>query len=146
MSLYQRYFNSLEAANIGVRLLGAGRMVSSNDGVLIYLLSLVWDVYYMNSFFEKLSGVHTNKLSQRRRKTDVCFKVTTHFILPIPDFGEVCVAHLFSFLCCCFVFCCVCSRLVCPMLPVSLNCPFLIASSVFYNVYIVDRTVHLLQR
>jgi len=50
---------------------------------------------------------------------------------------------LFSVL---FVFCFVCSRLVCPMLPVSLDCPFLIAPSVFYKVYIVDRTVNLFHR
>ena len=34
----------------------------------------------------------------------------------------------------CFVFLC----LVYPMLPVSLDCPFLIASSVFSNVYLPD--------
>ena len=39
-----------------------------------------------------------------------------------PDFWWVCVAHLFSFLCC--VFCFVFLRTV---LPVSLDCPFLIA-------------------
>jgi hypothetical protein len=37
-------------------------------------------------------------------------------------------------------FCCVCLRLVCPMLPVSLYCPFLIAPSVFTNVFI--RVMH----
>jgi hypothetical protein len=30
---------------------------------------------------------------------------------------------------------CVCLGLVCHMLPVSLDCPFSIASSIFYNVY-----------
>ena len=39
-----------------------------------------------------------------------------------------CVQHM---LCCCFVF----LRLVYPMLPVSLDCPILIDSSVFSNVY-----------
>ena len=50
---------------------------------------------------------------------------------------EVCVAHLFSFLCC--VFCFVCARLCLmhPMLPISLGCPFWIAPSVFSNVYII---------
>ena len=33
-------------------------------------------------------------------------------------------------------FCLVCLRLVYPMLPVSLDCPFLIASSVFFSVYL----------
>ena len=33
-------------------------------------------------------------------------------------------------------FCFVCLRLVYPMLPVSLDSPFLIASSVFSNVYL----------
>jgi len=37
-------------------------------------------------------------------------------------------------LCFCFVF----LRLVYPMFPVSLNCPFLIAPSVFSNVYLLD--------
>jgi hypothetical protein len=42
------------------------------------------------------------------------------------------VAHLFSFLCVFF------SCLVCPVLPVSLGCPFLIAPLVFSNVYFVE--------
>ena len=33
-------------------------------------------------------------------------------------------------------FCFVCLRLVCPVLPVSLDCPILIALSVFSNVYL----------
>ena len=40
----------------------------------------------------------------------------------------------FTFLCC--VACFVCLRLVCPMLPVSLDCPFLIVPLVFSNVYV----------
>ena len=47
-------------------------------------------------------------------------------------FGGVCVATLFSFLCCVFFP----LRLVFLMLLVSLNCPFLIVLSVFSNVYI----------
>ena len=35
------------------------------------------------------------------------------------------------------ILCCVFLRLVYPMLPVSLDCPFLIAISVFSNVYLV---------
>ena len=67
-------------------------------------------------------------------------------------FGGIRVAHLFSFLCCVFVgvrvahlfsfLCCVffvlfvfVLCLVNPMLPVSLDCPFVIAPSVFFNVY-----------
>jgi hypothetical protein len=76
-------------------------------------------------------------------------------------FGEVSVVHLSSFMCCAFVcfalswFCSQCCQclwivhswlslwfslpfvlcLMCPMLPVSLNCPFLIVLSVFSNVY-----------
>ena len=34
----------------------------------------------------------------------------------------------------CVVFCFVCLRFVYPMLPISLDCPFLIASSIFSNV------------
>ena len=34
------------------------------------------------------------------------------------------------------LFCFVCLRLVCPKLPVSLDCPFLIAPSMFSNVYL----------
>ena len=36
----------------------------------------------------------------------------------------------------CCVLCFACLRLVYPMLPVSLDCPFLIAPSVFSNVYL----------
>ena len=55
----------------------------------------------------------------------------------IPGFGAVCVAFV-------LVFCVVLSVmfvfvlcLVYPMLPVSLECPFLIAPSVFFNVYLI---------
>ena len=51
-------------------------------------------------------------------------------------FGEVHVAHYFGFLCCVFVMFVLVLCLVCPMLPVSLGCPFLIAPSVFNNVYL----------
>jgi len=45
------------------------------------------------------------------------------------------VGHEINF---CFVF----LRLMCPMLPVSLGCPFLIGPSVFSNVYfiLIDKT------
>jgi len=43
-----------------------------------------------------------------------------------PVFGGVYVAHLLSFMCCVFCFVCIILYLVCPMLPVSLDCPFLI--------------------
>jgi hypothetical protein len=39
----------------------------------------------------------------------------------------------------CVVFCFAFLLLVYPMLPVSLDCPFLIASLVFFNVYLVLR-------
>ena len=41
-----------------------------------------------------------------------------------------------------FCFCFICLRLVYPMLPVSLDCPFLIASSVFSNVYLHTSNSH----
>ena len=44
----------------------------------------------------------------------------------------------FSVLCFCFI----CLPLVYPMLPVSLDCPFLIASSVFSNVYLHTSNSH----
>jgi hypothetical protein len=43
-------------------------------------------------------------------------------------------------LCFCFVFLC----LVCPMLPVSLDCSFLITPSVFSNVYLVLNCILLI--
>ena len=45
-----------------------------------------------------------------------------------------CFAHRFSFLCCVFVLPVLVLCLVYPMLPVSLDCPFLIAPSVFSNI------------
>ena len=50
-----------------------------------------------------------------------------------PVSGGIHVAHLFSLMCC--VFCCT-LLVVCP---VSLDCPFLIAPSVFSNVYLLYR-------
>ena len=40
----------------------------------------------------------------------------------------------------CCAFCFVCLRLVCPILPVSLDCPFLIALSVFSTVCYLQKT------
>ena len=50
-----------------------------------------------------------------------------------PGFSWSQLLIFFSFLCC--AFCSVCLRPVYPTLPVSLDCPFLIAPSVFSNVY-----------
>ena len=50
-------------------------------------------------------------------------------------FGGVCVAHLFSFL---LHFYFVCLHSVYPILPVSLDCPFLVTPSVFSNVYLTS--------
>jgi hypothetical protein len=47
------------------------------------------------------------------------------------------VAHLFSFLCFVFSLC-----FVYPMLPVSLDCQFLIAPSVFCNAYLSEKEWH----
>ena len=54
------------------------------------------------------------------------------------DVQHFAAAQLFSFLCCALLFClssfCV---FVYPMLPVSLDCPFLIAPTFFSNVYLL---------
>ena len=65
-----------------------------------------------------------------------------------PVFGGVRVAHLSSFLCCVVWYCvlvlfslfssCV---IVFPMLTVSLDCPFLIVPSDFFNVYLFQKHV-----
>ena len=49
--------------------------------------------------------------------------------------GGVRVAHDFSFLCCVFALFVFVLCILCPMLPVSQDCPFLITPSVFYDVY-----------
>ena len=55
--------------------------------------------------------------------------------------GFICVAHLSSFLCCvvflCFVLCLSSSYVLCSMFPMSLDCPFFIAPSVFSDVYFI---------
>ena len=51
------------------------------------------------------------------------------------DVQHFAVVHLFYFLCCAFLFCLSSSFALSPMLPVSLDCPLLIAPSVFSNVY-----------
>jgi len=56
-------------------------------------------------------------------------------------FGGVRVAHPFSFLCCVFVLFVFVLCPVYPMLPVSLDCPFLIAPSVFSNVYLQTSSI-----
>ena len=103
---------------------------------------------------------HTSNLSYKRQKLSTC-------VLPLGlFFGGICVAHLFKFsvlsvlffcfllfclssACVMYVMCLVCHVscmscvlyvlcLVCPLLPVSLDCPFLIVPSVFFNVYLLS--------
>jgi hypothetical protein len=62
-------------------------------------------------------------------------RIKTTFGSSLPPVACVClrvVVYNISCLCFCFV----CLRLVYPVLPVSLNCPVLIAPSVFSNVYL----------
>jgi len=63
----------------------------------------------------------------------------TASLYEVLEFGGVRVAHLFSFLCCVVLLCLfvfvLC--LVYPMLPVFLDFPFLIGSSVSPNVYLL---------
>ena len=54
-----------------------------------------------------------------------------------PVFDGVRVAYRFSFLCCVFVLFVFVLSFVYPLLTYSLNCPFLIAPSVFSNVYVL---------
>jgi len=58
-------------------------------------------------------------------------------LLTLGFFGGVCVAHLFwsTVLCCVFVLFVFFLNLVWPILPVFRDCPFLIVSSGFSNVY-----------
>ena len=70
-------------------------------------------------------GMHTLKLSNSS-------------ILLSRYFDEVCVAHIFSFLCCVVffvLFVYYTGTCVCLMLPVSLDCTFLLAPFLFSNVY-----------
>ena len=60
----------------------------------------------------------------------VCRKAHILFTLLMLAYVNLCPTHIV--LCFCFVF----RRRVYPMLPVSLDCPFLIAPSVFSNFYI----------
>jgi hypothetical protein len=55
----------------------------------------------------------------------LCFFVGFMFVIFLVFCVALCFCVLFIFVLC----------LVCPMLPVSLDCPFLIATSVFSNVY-----------
>ena len=68
----------------------------------------------------------------------------THCVVFLLCFSSSCVSYVVSFsvfffvlciLCCQFL--CVFRRLVYPMLPVSLHCPFFIIPSVFSNVYLL---------
>jgi hypothetical protein len=61
----------------------------------------------------------------------VCRTLYLRYLCPFVYSG---VQHI---LCFCFVF----LRLVYPMLSVSLDCPFLIAPSVFSNVYLADNVL-----
>ena len=57
--------------------------------------------------------------------------------LIVLDYGHLCMKRKIS------EFCCVFPRLVYPMLPVSPDCPFLIAPSVFSNVYLRKKIICL---
>ena len=65
----------------------------------------------------------------------VCRRANVLFTLFMIDCAQWCPTHIVL----CFFF--VCLRLVYPMLPISLDCPFLIVPSVFSNVYYVSNTL-----
>ena len=118
------------------------RIFFSFDHIILCPFS-IYDFWYPSGVF-RLSIVYKNSLSGR------CVAPLVHatiiLIIKWPFLktwvnpkvlGGVRVAHLFSpqfcVLDCLFLFCFVC--LVCSMLPLSLDCLFLIAPSVFSNIY-----------
>ena len=54
----------------------------------------------------------------------------------------LCYLYLFTHSGVQYILCCVFLRIVFSMLPVSLDCSFLMAPSVFSNVYLSSRTYH----
>jgi hypothetical protein len=80
--------------------------------------------------------VETGVLRENHRPPVVCWRdhVLFHYLC------FVCVLIVvFNIYCVVFLFCFVCLRLVCPVLPVSLDCPFLIATSGFFNDYFLPK-------
>jgi hypothetical protein len=115
--------------------------------VLLLFLSLCLIVMYDNLSFSLKSipfliNIHFDVLN-RRSIVPYC-KFSSNFLHRVEILSSVSfvwpgvlVAHIFSFLCCgvflclfVFVLC-----VVCPVLQVSLGCPFLISPSVFFNVH-----------
>jgi hypothetical protein len=114
---------------------------------------LFWPYYSLSLFYLRLlvpPGVSRHSIVYKNRLSERCVAPLVHatiiLIIKWPFLktwvnpkvlGGVRVAHLFSrqfcVLDCLFLFCFVC--LVCSMLPLSLDCSFLIAPSVFSNIY-----------
>jgi hypothetical protein len=67
---------------------------------------------------------HRTKAKKKQQKTEI-------YVLLFTTVFVWCLTHIV--LCCYFI----CLRVVYPMLPVSLDCSFLIAPSVFSNVYLL---------
>ena len=94
----------------------------------IYVISLhlvkIWGWWlFCNLLFQK-HVVHTKLYFY------VYISLGKHLDAPL-FFGGVRVVHLSSFLCCVFWFCLVSFCVMCPVLPLSLDCPFFIDPSVF---------------
>jgi hypothetical protein len=96
-------------------------------GLMSYLCFLAYSV-----FKHVLTIWVTERVTFKRQELVTLLSTWVH-----PRFcGEVRVVHLFVF---CFVLFIFVLCLVCAMLPVSLGCLFLVASSIFSNVYLQCR-------
>ena len=122
--------------------------------IYIYLSFLVLyinanDIFVHLVINKKQSTQNQNKEEQRKKKLTLRFlhKNDVQFVLTSSKMTHV-LFTLFVFVCIqwcpthiVFLFCFSSSCLVYPMLPVSLDCPFLIAPSVFLNVYLHKHSI-----
>ena len=109
-------------------------LLSRNSTKTIYLYIYIYRINISWFLFNYASNHPSCMELEKRTLTRKGFE--SILIAPgfIPVFCGVRVAHLFSFLSCGFTFCLSWFCVLCPMLPVSLNCPSLIVSSVFFSV------------
>ena len=96
----------------------------------------------LKKVFEKHRKIKENINNKRFPVRDISVNFRLHFLPTTYSTGLI-IGGLMSYLCCLFeysgvqhILCFVCLHLVYPMLPVSLDCPFLIATSVFSNIYL----------
>ena len=135
---------------ITIWLIATKYLYLKNNGSFIFYVDVSF-FYHCQYYYLLLAPEFTSGFCGVRVAPRFSFFVLFCYVSLRSEFRVICVCTVHKY---CVVFCFVFLRLVFPMLPISFDCPFLIAPSVLSNVYslmqpslfLVDIYMHLRHR